>query len=195
MRRPTQGISSDEEPLIPSGRNVVPRLSGAEFAGDVSHSQNVQSTVPAIPGALVDAGRDWSPAVTPCVPMSVDPLDSHVSGDVDHGLEVSVFDILMDSDEELGFEENWVRGNSSTVPGVPLQNRFSPLVESPIVRRRPTRRLVLGSVDASQSATQPMGRIFSGEAHLALWRSSRTKFSSNSNSSTESMSNTLTSNP
>ena len=40
----------------------------------------------------------------------------------------------MDSDEELEFEEKLMRGNSSTVPGVPFQNRFSPLVESPIVR-------------------------------------------------------------
>ena len=48
-----------------------------------------------------------------------------------HGLE-GVFDNLMDLDEELEFEENLLRGN--TVPGVRLQNRFSPLGEAPIVR-------------------------------------------------------------
>ena len=45
-----------------------------------------------------------------------------------------MFDNLMDSDEELEFEENLRRSNSSTVAAVPLQNRFSPLVESPNVR-------------------------------------------------------------
>ena len=45
-------ISSDEEPLIFSGRNVVPRLSG------------VDSTIPGTPRALVQAGRELSPAVT-----------------------------------------------------------------------------------------------------------------------------------
>ena len=45
-----------------------------------------------------------------------------------------VFDNLMDSDDELEFEENLLRCNSSTVPGVLFQNRFSPLVEAPIVR-------------------------------------------------------------
>ena len=53
---------------------------------------------------------------------------------VDHGLEVSVFDNLMDSEEELECEENLQSGNSSTVPGLRLQNRFSPLDELPIVR-------------------------------------------------------------
>ena len=113
-------ISSDEEPLIPSGRNVVPRLSSAESVVDISPSQNFQSTAPATPGAVVEAGT-W-----------VDPPDSLVPCDSD--LEVSVSDNLMDSDEELEFEENLLRGNSSTVPGVLLQNRISPLVESPIVR-------------------------------------------------------------
>ena len=101
-----------------------------------SRSQIVQPTVPATPGALVEAGRDLSPAVTPCVPSWVDPPDSPVLGDEDHGLE-GVFDNLMDSDEELEFEENLLRGNSSTVPGVPIQNRFSPLGEAPIVREPP----------------------------------------------------------
>ena len=41
---------------------------------------------------------------------------------------------FLDSDEEVEFEEILLRGNSSIVPCVPLQNRFSPLVESPIVR-------------------------------------------------------------
>ena len=68
------------------------------------------------------------------MPTWVDPPDSSVPGDVDLGMEVSVFDNLMDSDEELEYEENLLRGNSSTVPGVSLQNRFSPLVESPIGR-------------------------------------------------------------
>ena len=98
--------------------------------------------------------------MTPCVPTWIDPPDSP---DEDNGLE-GVFDNLMDSYEELEFEENLLRGNSSTVPGVPFQNRFSPLGEAPIVRepavfpmtddaeeelpqsprrRRPTRRLVL----------------------------------------------------
>ena len=45
-------VSSDEEPLIPSSRNVVPRLSG------------VDSTIPATPRALVQVGRELSPAVT-----------------------------------------------------------------------------------------------------------------------------------
>ena len=45
-----------------------------------------------------------------------------------------MFDNLMDSDEELEDEENLLRGNSSTVPALRLQNRFSPLDESPIVR-------------------------------------------------------------
>ena len=39
-----------------------------------------------------------------------------------------MFDNLLDS------EENLLRNNSSTVPVMPLQNRFSPLVESPNVR-------------------------------------------------------------
>ena len=67
MRRPNQGpdccadvledhrvhdISSDEEPLVPSSRNVVPRLSG------------VDSTIPATSRTLVQAGRELSPAVT-----------------------------------------------------------------------------------------------------------------------------------
>ena len=49
-------ISSDEEPLIPSGRNVVSRLSGV---------QSVQSTVPV---TVSEVGRHGSSAVTPCVP-------------------------------------------------------------------------------------------------------------------------------
>ena len=114
-------ISSDEEPLIPSGRNVVPRL----FAWDVSRSQNVQSTVPGTPGTIVEAGSAGC--------TLVDPPDSLVPCESDHE-EVSVFDNLMDTDEELEFEENLRRGNSSTMPGVPLQNRFSPFVESAIVR-------------------------------------------------------------
>ena len=47
----------------------------------------------------------------------VDPLDSFVPCESDHE-----FDNLMDSDEELEFEENLRRSNSSTVPPVPLQN-------------------------------------------------------------------------
>ena len=133
---------------------------GCRVCGDDSRSQTVQPAVPATPGAFVEAGRDLSPVVTLCVPTWVHPPDSPDLGDQDHGLE-GVFDNLMDPDEE---EENLLRGNSSTVPGVPLQNRFSPLGEAPIVRdpavfpmtddaeeelpqsprrRRPTRRLVL----------------------------------------------------
>ena len=71
-------ISSDEKPLIPSGRNVVPRLSG------------VDSTIPATPRALVEAGRELSPAVTEkeIVPVPPTPkvsravLVSGVQGDV-----------------------------------------------------------------------------------------------------------------
>ena len=77
------------------------------------------------PGTLVEAGSAGC--------TLVDPPDSLVPCESDHE-EVSVFDNLVDSDEELEFEENLRRGNFSTVPGVPLQNRFSPLVESPIVR-------------------------------------------------------------
>ena len=54
------------------------------------------------------------------MPTLVDPPDSL---DEDHGLE-GVFDNLMDTDEEMEFEENLLRG---TEPGVRLQNRFSPL--------------------------------------------------------------------
>ena len=70
--------------------------------------------------------RDLSPAVTPCVPSRVDPPDSP---DEDHGSE-GVFDNLMDSDEELEFEENLLRGN--TVPGVRVSRIDSPH----FVRRR-----------------------------------------------------------
>ena len=82
---------------------MVPRLSG---------SQCVQSTVSVTPLTVGEVGRDVPPAATPCVSTWVDPPDSCVPDDVDHGLEVSV---------------------SSTVPGLRLQNRFSPLDE-PIVR-------------------------------------------------------------
>ena len=84
-------------------------MSGAEFVGYISPSQNVQSTVPATPGAVVEAGRDGSSTVIPCVPTLVDPPDSLVPCDVD--LEVSAFDNLMDPDEELEFEEILLRGN------------------------------------------------------------------------------------
>ena len=55
-----------------------------------------------------EVGRDVPPAATPYVSTWVDPPDSFVPDDVHHGMEVSV---------------------SSTVPGLRLQNRFSPLDE------------------------------------------------------------------
>ena len=56
-------ISSDEEPLIPSGRNVVPRLSGAEFAWGRFPVHRMSS-----PQTLVEAGSAGC--------TLVDPLDS-----------------------------------------------------------------------------------------------------------------------
>ena len=113
----------NEEPLIPSGRNVVPRLSGAEFVRDVSRSQN---------GTPGHSSQQAAQGVR-------DPLDSLVPCESDHE-EVSVFDS----------EENLLRNNSSTVPAVPLQNRFSPLVESPNVRERGSENLHVSSEDEFQ---------------------------------------------
>ena len=59
--RRVHDISSDEEPLISSGRNVVPRLSG------------VDSTITATPRALVQAGRELSPAATEVEIVPVPP--------------------------------------------------------------------------------------------------------------------------
>ena len=62
-------VSSDEEPLIPSGRNVVPWLSGGD------------STIPATRRALVQAGRELSPAVTEAETVLV-PITPEVSSAV-----------------------------------------------------------------------------------------------------------------
>ena len=63
----------------------------------------------------------------------VDPPDSCVPGDVDHGLE-SVFDNLMDSDEEWSTRKICFAAILPQCQVCVLQNRFSPLDESPIVR-------------------------------------------------------------
>ena len=118
-------ISSDEEPLISSGRTWSPGCRVQSLRGTFPVHRMSSPQSPGTPGTFVEAGSAGC--------TLVDPPDSLVPCDSDHE-EVSVFDNLMDSDEELEFEENLRRSNSSTVPGVPLQNRFSPLVESPNVR-------------------------------------------------------------
>ena len=87
--RRVRDISSDEEPWIPSGRNVVPRLSSAEFVGDDSRYHSADS-----PSHFrgTRRGRQGFVSLNDSVePTCVDPPDS--------------------PDLEL------LLGNSSTVPG------------------------------------------------------------------------------
>ena len=97
--RRVHDVSSDEEPLIPSGRNVVPRLSG------------VDSTIPATPRALVQVGRELSPAVTEAETVFPPPTPevSREQGDV-FQTGVTVVDMSSnDTDqEEVG---GGLRGN------------------------------------------------------------------------------------